>query len=126
MIITPMTVVLAPLRPRICKPWSVFLSGYLGMTHFPLFRFEVPIRFEGEPEEKMTILAAREGFKAGVGLIADETVGKQVSEAISNSVQTTARSLSNSGTFSAVTSAMNQSGQGMSCFNHKVEFTSKD
>lgn len=66
---------------------------------------------EGEPEEKVTILAAREGFKAGVSALAGEAVGRQVNEAVSNSVQTTTRSLSNSGTFTAVSSAMNIPGR---------------
>lgn len=66
---------------------------------------------DGEPEEKMTILAAREGFKAGVGALVGETVGRQVHEAVSGSVQTTTRSLSNSGTFALVSGAMHLSGQ---------------
>lgn len=66
---------------------------------------------EGAPEEKMTILAAREGFKAGVGALAGDAVGQHVSAAVSDSVQTTTRSLSSSGTFSTVSNAIHLSGQ---------------
>lgn len=68
-------------------------------------------QMKGEPEEKMAILAAREGFKAGVALVADQIIGKEVEGAITNSVQTTTRSLSSSGTFNAVASAMGQPGE---------------
>jgi hypothetical protein len=66
---------------------------------------------EGEPEERMAVLAAREGFKAGVSFVADQTVGKEVERAVTNSVQTTTRSLSNRGTFNAVASAIGQPGE---------------
>jgi hypothetical protein len=67
-------------------------------------------QMNGEPEEKMAIIAAREGFKAGIALVADQTVGKEVEGAVTNSVQTTTRSLSSSGTFDAVAGAMGQPG----------------
>jgi hypothetical protein len=66
---------------------------------------------EGEPAERMTVLAAREGFKAGVGLIGQEVVGKELDSAITNSVQTTARVLTDNRTFGKVTEAIGQQGQ---------------
>jgi hypothetical protein len=65
-------------------------------------------QMEGQPEEKVAILAAREGFKAGIGLVTDQAVGKEVGGAITDSVQATTRSLSSGGTFNAVANAMGQ------------------
>ena len=61
---------------------------------------------EGEPEEKATKLAIREGFKAGIGAAASEIVGKPVSELVSESVHTTTECLSSDGTFENVARAI--------------------
>lgn len=56
-------------------------------------------------------MAAREGFKAGVALIGQETVGRELDTMITNSVQTTTRGLTDNGTFRNVTEAIGQPGQ---------------
>lgn len=63
---------------------------------------------KGEPEEKLTVIAIREGFKAGVAAIGQEAVGNHVEELVSKSVHTTTQSLSSSGTFERVASAIGQ------------------
>ncbi len=66
---------------------------------------------KGEPEEKLTVLALREGFKAGISAIGQETVGNQVGELVSKSVHTTTQSLSSNGTFERVAGAIEQPDQ---------------
>jgi hypothetical protein len=66
---------------------------------------------KGEPEEKLTVIAIREGFKAGVSAIGQETVSNQVGELVSRSIHTTTQSLSSSGTFERVASAIGQPDQ---------------
>lgn len=62
----------------------------------------------GEPEDKLTTLALREGFRVGIAAIGEETVGRQVTELVSKSVHTTTQELSSKGVFARVATAMGQ------------------
>lgn len=61
---------------------------------------------EGEPEDKLAVLAIREGFKAGISAVGQETLGSQAGELISKSVHSTTQSLSSGGAFERVATAM--------------------